>query len=67
MPVLLCWPEAGESDKLWLAAPHLRMCDRWAVNLQKRYIHQGCWLFQQLFLSLEDLPRPGRRHDKQEL
>ena len=27
------------------------MCDRRAVNLHKRYIHQGCWLFQQLFLS----------------
>src|SRR5258706_8241352 len=25
-----------ESDKLWLAGPHLRMCDRRAVNLQKR-------------------------------
>src|SRR5213082_3132904 len=30
------------------------MCDRRAVNLHKRYIHQGCWLFRQLFLSIED-------------
>src|SRR5437016_5285956 len=39
------------------------MCDRRAVNLHKRYIHQGCWLFRQLFLSIEDFApaRPDAR------
>jgi hypothetical protein len=28
-------PQASESVKLWVAAPHLRMCDRQAVGLHK--------------------------------
>ena len=34
MPVLLFWSRGRESVKLDVAAPHLRMCDRRAVNLQ---------------------------------
>jgi len=57
-----------ESDKLWLAGPHLRMCDRRAVNLQKR-VHSSRLLVVSaaIFVYRGLLPRPGRRHDKQEL
>ncbi len=60
MPVLLCWLRGNESVKLGIARPHLRMCDRWAVNLQigtfgKAPTGSG------LFLSLEDLALKGPR------
>ena len=35
MPVLLFWSHRRESVKLDIAEPHLRMCDRHAVNLHK--------------------------------
>src|SRR5271154_6286080 len=39
-------PTSNWSAKLWVARPHLRTEE----------IRPGCWLFQQLFLSLERLP-----------
>src|SRR5438552_15013179 len=40
------------------------MCDRRAVNLHKGYIQKGCWLFQQLFLSLRGVC-PGQPEPRQ--
>jgi hypothetical protein len=49
MPVLVFSPRNGESGKLEVAAPHLRMCDRKAVDLHKGTFVKAAGCFSSYF------------------
>jgi len=53
MPACACLPHllavGDESGKLWIAAPHLRMCDRQAVDLHKGTFVKAAGCFSSYF------------------